>query len=239
MILMCSLHPQNSSSFQGCCAVQEPDIFLLLLFFLEFMVQFWLRMITFQWFANTFGSLKLDILCRSVDYFFVSWKYNFQTQRHMQQNVFEILRGVAWLCESRWSRGHLPWVCHVQSFCFVSWVSCTSVAVGGAAEMSLEHAKWGLQAGVVMLLLLTLLGEEVLPLGAAPGAALIAPPPVQRTELWYKLSPTLPPALSSLQTDFSLCFPRTLLLNSLHRCLICVTLPFPSPSLSLLNAHLF
>lgn len=57
------------------------------------------------------------------------------------------------------------------------------MAVGGAAEMSLEHAKGGLQAGIVMLLLLTLLGEEVLPLGAAPGAVLIAPPPVQRTEL--------------------------------------------------------
>lgn len=57
------------------------------------------------------------------------------------------------------------------------------MAAGGAAEMSLEHAKGGLQAGIVMLLLLTLLGEEVLPLGAAPGAALIAPPPVQRTEL--------------------------------------------------------
>lgn len=40
VILVCSLRPQNSSSFQGCCAVQEPDIFLLLLFFLEFMVQF-------------------------------------------------------------------------------------------------------------------------------------------------------------------------------------------------------
>lgn len=41
--------------------------------------------------ANTFGSLKLDILCRSVDWFFVSRKYNFQTQCHTQQNVFEIL----------------------------------------------------------------------------------------------------------------------------------------------------
>lgn len=41
--------------------------------------------------ANTFGSFKLDILCRSVDYFFVSSKYNFQTQCHTQGNVFEIL----------------------------------------------------------------------------------------------------------------------------------------------------
>lgn len=50
-------------------------------------------------------------------------------------------------------------------------------------QMSLEHAKGGLQAGIVMLLLLTSLGEEILPLGAAPGAVLTAPPPVHRTEL--------------------------------------------------------
>lgn len=52
-------------------------------------------------------------------------------------------------CRLRYSGGHLPWVCHVQSFCFVS-----SVAVGGAAEMSLEHKKGDWQAGIVMLLLL-------------------------------------------------------------------------------------
>lgn len=57
------------------------------------------------------------------------------------------------------------------------------MAVGGAAEMSLEHEKGGWQAGIVMLLLLTLLEKEVLPLGSAPGAALTVPPPVQRIEL--------------------------------------------------------
>lgn len=51
-----------------------------------------------------------------------------------------------------------------------------------------------------MLLLLTLLGKEVLPLGTEPGTVLTTPPLVQRTEL----SPTLPPTLSSLQTLFPL-----------------------------------
>lgn len=41
------------------------------------------------------------------------------------------------------------------------------MAVGGAAEMSLGRAEGGWQAGIVMFLPLVLLGEEVLPLGAA------------------------------------------------------------------------
>lgn len=49
--------------------------------------------------------------------------------------------------------------------------------------MSLEHKKGDWQAGIVMLLLLALPGKGVLPLGAAPGAALTVPPPVWRTEL--------------------------------------------------------
>lgn len=57
------------------------------------------------------------------------------------------------------------------------------MAVGGAAEMSLEQEKGGCQAGIVMLLLLTLLGKEVLPLAAVRGAALTVPTPVRRTEL--------------------------------------------------------
>lgn len=81
--------------------------------------------------------------------------------------------------------GHLPWVCHVQSFCPISLVSRTSVAVGGAAGMSPVQAKWGLQGAVVifLLLLLMLLGKEILPLGVVPSAAIAAPPSVQRTEM--------------------------------------------------------
>lgn len=98
-------------------------------------------------------------------------------------------------CRLRQSGRHLPWVCLVQSFCFVS---CTSVAVGGAAEMSLEHEKGGWQAGIVMLLLLALLGKEILPLGAALTV------PLQFRELSCDISsapPFLQPYLPCRQTS--------------------------------------
>lgn len=102
-VLLCLL--KTASPSKGTVLYRSLTVFLLLLFFLEFMVQFWLKMITFQW---------LLMLHLNWIFFFVSWKCNFKTQCHMQQNVWNSLRTglTVWVMPEQES---LLWVCHSAS----------------------------------------------------------------------------------------------------------------------------
>lgn len=109
--LLCLL--KTASPSKGTLLYRSLTGFLLLLFFLEFMVQFWLKMITFQW-----------LLMLHLNWIFFFCLLKVQLWNTMSHATKCLKFSEDWLdCVSHARAGVTPMG---LSLCFVSWVSCAS-----------------------------------------------------------------------------------------------------------------